>query len=436
MQISEKNINKTLTLFLFSHLVVWTLIPSITNINLPLDTIEHLAWSTDLALGYGKHPPLIAWVLNFFYQIFGSQDWVYYLLSQLFVIFSFFIVFIFSKDFLNNPRHALVSVLLLEGIYFYNFTSPEFNVNVCQLPFWALSVLYFWKGFNDNKIKDWLLFGLFAGLGVLSKYLFIYLLIAIDIFFIYLIIFNKQFNYKCLISLVTFLLVVIPHLIWLVDNDYTTISYALNRTGTGDQFFLDHLIHPLVFIGKQIGILMPFFLMFLFIVTKLKTKINFKDNKLIFLLSVSIIPVILIFLTSMFMGVKIRTMWMTPFYLFFGVLVVYIFQSQVNLNKLKIFVSVFFILFIISPFVYAYISIAQTDKRTDYPGKKNATIAQEWWDSEHGGKITMVVGNEWEAGNLSYHLKDRPKWISEFKELTDYDIYLCNKKNKCFAYNK
>jgi len=230
--------------------------------------------------------------------------------------------------------------------------------------------------------------------------------------------------------------VVIPHLIWLVDNDYTTISYALNRTGTGDQFFLDHLIHPLVFIGKQIGILMPFFLMFLFIVTKLKTKINFKDNKLIFLLSVSIIPVILIFLTSMFMGVKIRTMWMTPFYLFFGVLVVYIFQSQVNLNKLKIFVSVFFILFIISPFVYAYISIAQTDKRTDYPGKKNATIAQEWWDSEHGGKITMVVGNEWEAGNLSYHLKDRPKWISEFKELTDYDIYLCNKKNKCFAYNK
>ena len=35
------------------------------------------------------------------------------------------------------------------------------------------------------------------------------------------------------------------------------------------------------------------------------------------------------------MGVKIRTMWMTPFYLFFGVLVIYIFQSQINLNKLK-----------------------------------------------------------------------------------------------------
>jgi len=47
----------------------------------------------------------------------------------------------------------------------------------------------------------------------------------------------------------------------------------------------------------------------------------------------------------MFMGVKIRTMWMTPFYLFFGVVFVYIFQAQINLKKLKGFVSVFLILF-------------------------------------------------------------------------------------------
>ena len=62
----------------------------------------------------------------------------------------------------------------------------------------------------------------------------------------------------------------------------------------------------------------------------------------------------------MIMGVKIKTMWMSPFYLFFGVLVIYIFQSQINLNKLKGFVSVFLILFIFSPFAYAYVSITQT----------------------------------------------------------------------------
>ena len=87
------------------------------------------------------------------------------------------------------------------------------------------------------------------------------------------------------------------------------------------------------------------------------------------------------FLTSMLMGVKIRTMWMTPFYLFFGVLLVYIFQSQINLNKLKSFASIFLILFIFSPFAYAYVSITQTDKRTDYPGKEIAKVVQEKWNS-------------------------------------------------------
>ena len=51
-------------------------------------------------------------------------------------------------------------------------------------------------------------------------------------------------------------------------------------------------------------------------------------------------------LTSMIMGAKIRTMWMTPFYLFAGTLIIYIFKSQINLNKLKNFTTVFVILFI------------------------------------------------------------------------------------------
>ena len=42
-------------------------------------------------------------------------------------------------------------------------------------------------------------------------------------------------------------------------------------------------------------------------------------------------------LTSMIMGAKIRTMWMTPFYLFFGVLLIYIFQKNIVINNLKNF---------------------------------------------------------------------------------------------------
>ena len=408
MAINKKNIGNLFYIFLIIHLIIWTAIPTFTNNNLPLDTIEALAWGSNLDWGFNKHPPMSGFLAEIFYQIFGAQDWAYYLLSQICVIISFFVVFKFAEDFFGNKVFCLLSVLLLEGIYFYNFTTPEFNVNVCLMPFWALTVLYLWKGCKDNKIIDWLLVGLFAGFGFLSKYLFIYLGLAMDVFLIYMI-YKKKIDFKCLASLVTFLIVLLPHLIWLTENNYITITYGLDRTGTGDQNFLDHIIHPLIFLGKQIGILIPFFLMLLFLNSKLKTKFKFKDNKLLFLLAINILPIALVFLTSMIMGVKIRTMWMTPFYLFSGVLVIYIFQSQINLNKIKGFTTAFIVLFIFSPFAYGYVSITETDKRTDYPGNKIAKQAQELWDKNRDEKIIYVIGNEWEGGNLSYHLKDRPR---------------------------
>ena len=268
--------------------------------------------------------------------------------------------------------------------------------------------------------------GLFAGFGFLSKYLFIYLGIAIDVFLLYMII-KKKINFKCLISFIPFLIVLLPHLVWLSENDYITITYGLHRTGTGEQNFLDHIIHPLIFLGKQIGILIPFFVMFLFIVSKLKAKFNFNDKKLIFLLVINIFPIILIFLTSMIMGIKIRTMWMTPFYLFFGVLIIYIFQSQIDLKKLKSFLSAFLILFVFSPFAYAYISITETDKRTDYPGKEIAQKIQLEWNNNFEDPINVVFGNEWNGGNLSYHLNSRPVWegFIEHNKLDKLNKYIC-----------
>ena len=414
MPINKKNIINLFYIFLIVHLIIWTAIPSLTNHNLPLDTIEALAWGSNLDWGFNKHPPMSAFLVEIFYQIFGAQDWVYYFLSQICVIISFFAVFKLAENFFENKAFCLLTVLLLEGIYFYNYTTPEFNVNVCLMPFWALTTLYVWKGFKDNKIIDWFLVGLFSGFGFLSKYLFIYLGLGIDIFLIYMI-YKKKIDFKCLVSFIPFLIVLLPHLIWLTENNYITITYGLDRTGTGAQNFLDHIIHPLIFLGKQIGILIPFFLMLFFLSTKFKTKFNFKDDKLLFLLAINIVPIALVFLTSMIMGVKIRTMWMTPFYLFFGVLVIYIFQSEINLNKLKGFGIVFVILFIFSPFAYAYVSITQTDKRTDYKGKQFSIAFQKKWDENYKSEIKFVSGDMWVAGNLSYHLKSRPKWMGSVK---------------------
>ncbi len=428
---NKRKINELFYIFITLHLILWTLIPSITNHNLPLDTIEALAWGSNLDWGFNKHPPASAFFVEIFYQIFGSQDWAFYLLSQIFVIVSFFIVWKFSNEIFKNKIHSILSILLLEGIYFYNFTTPEFNVNVCQLPFWSLTVYYSWKIFNKKFIdfKDCILLGLFAGIGFLSKYLFIYLLISIDLLFFYLIFIlkDRKFDSKYYIIFAIFILILIPHIIWLTNNDYITITYGLARTGLEQSNIIDHISLPLTFIVKQIGIIIPFLILIMFLVKKIKFRLNFKDKKLIFLIVINLVPIILMFFTSLITGSKIRTMWMTPFYIFFGVMFVYILQSQINIKKLKSFFIVFLIIFLISPITYAYISVTKDDKRTDYPGKQIAEKVQQKWNEEFNIPINVVLGNEWNAGNLSYHLDSRPVWegFVNDNELDKLNKYVC-----------
>ena len=413
--IAKKNIIKVLILFLILHLFLWTLIPSISNINLPLDTIEALAWGSNLEWGFSKHPPFSAFAVEIFYTIFGSNDWAYYLLSQIFVIVSLIYVWKFSNEIFDEKIYSLLSVLTLSGIYYYNFTTPEFNVNVSQLPFWALTVYFFWKSINSNNRINWILFGIFSALGFLSKYLFIYILLAIFFYFILNIKIYKKFITNYLLSITISLVILTPHFIWLFKNNFITIVYGLNRSALTNTTWVNHLENPLVFILKQILILIPFFIMILILLKKFNFKLNLKNRKNLFLISINLIPIILILFTSIVSGAKIRTMWMTPFYLFFGTLFIEIFRKNIDLKKIRKFLIFFLFLFILSPAIYLGISIYDKNKRTDFPGKEIARLVQNKWNDNFVNDIKIVIGDEWFAGNLSYHLNSRPVWFNDLK---------------------
>ena len=89
--------------------------------------------------------------------------------------------------------------------------------------------------------------------------------------------------------------------------------------------------------------------------------------------------------------------------------------------------TIFIFLFFLSPILYAYISISKDDKRTDYPGKEIAQKVQLEWNKNFEDSINVVLGNEWNAGNLSYHLKSRPVWegIVEREKLDQLKDYMC-----------
>ena len=431
----EKNIFYLLCLY---HLIVWTIVPYLSNKNLPLDVIEALAWGQDFNLGYNKHPPLSAWIPGLLFKIFGNKDWIYYLLSQVFLVISFIFLWKLSAFFLKNKSQIVLSILAIEGIAFYTFETPQFNVNICQIPLWIGTVYFFFKSMKNNKITDWIFLGSFAALGFLTKYIFAYLLISLFFYLIFISLKKKNNNFNFLYALLIFFLITAPHFQWLIQNDFTTIYYALKRGGLNEASNYNHLLNPFKFIISQITVLLPFLLLIYLLIKRIKIKLPLNNEKFIFLLFSFLLPFFLILITSVITGSRIRTMWMIPFYSLIGIFFIFLYQDQINLKKLKKFYIILIIFLVISPTLYSLRSIYK-DSRTGYEGKKIALQIEKEWKTISKEKISHVGFSEWYAGNLSYQLSNNPKVFLEennnfYKKpaviiAKEIGPTLCNRKN-------
>jgi len=433
--VKEKKIFYLLCLY---HLIIWTILPYFSNKNLPLDVIEALAWGQDFDLGYNKHPPLSAWIPGLLFKIFGNKDWIYYLLSQVFILISFIFLWKLSSFFLSKKSHILLSILAIEGIAFYTFDTPQFNVNICQIPLWIGTIYFFFKSIKDNKITDWIFLGVFAALGFLTKYIFVYLLISLFFYLIFILTKKKKINFKFLYALLIFFLITAPHFKWLMQNDFTTLYYALKRGGLNEFNIYNHLLNPIKFLINQITILLPFLLLIYFLIKKIKIRLPLNNEKFIFLLFSFLLPFLLILITSIITGSRIRTMWMIPFYSLIGIFFIFLYQDQINFKKIKNFIILLIIFLIVSPILYSLRSI-YSDSRTSYEGRKIASQIEREWKTISKDKISNVGFSEWYAGNLSYQLSNRPKVFLE----ENNDFYkkpaviiaknigpsLCNRKN-------
>src|SRR3984893_14510232 len=105
--------------FLALHALVWTALPSLLYPNLPLDLIEALTYGREWQLGYDKLPPLPWWLIEGTYRLFGS-DTALYLVAQVTVVAAFGLVWVLARR-LVGPLGALVAVLIVDGLHYFNF---------------------------------------------------------------------------------------------------------------------------------------------------------------------------------------------------------------------------------------------------------------------------------------------------------------------------
>ena len=441
MLINKNNNSTLLYIFLIIHFSIWTLIPTFVYENLPLDTIEALVWGNGIEWGNNKHPPLSIFFTELIYSIFKTNNFAYYLLCQTFILINFIYIYKLSKFFFDEKRTQIFIVFLTSLIFYYSLSSTEFNVNICILPFWTSAIYYTFKSVEKNKNKDWALLGLVCALGFLSKYIIAYLFFGIIVFLIFIFAKEKKINLKIFISLFVFIVIISPHILWLIENNFETIKYAFGRVSAYSKFY-----QSLIFFLKQ---LIFFFILFLFHFIFFKFSFNSKNlfsKKSIFLICIFVVPFVLILITSIITGSKIRTAWLMPFYSISCLAITYYFF---DLKNKKLFI-LFIFLYLLNPVIFLgsfYSDYTKNrtkdarEKRVLYEGKRISEIAQQEWNKISNKKIMYVIGDEWYGGNLSYHLKDRPylyihkdmefwyanKDIKSLSEIMNYGVILIEK---------
>src|ERR1700679_1580544 len=100
--------------FLALHFAVWTALPSLLYLNLPLDLIEALTYGREWQLGYDKLPPLPWWLVEIMHRAFNT-DAAYYALAQVVVIVAFIAVWATARK-IVGATGALMAVLIIDGM--------------------------------------------------------------------------------------------------------------------------------------------------------------------------------------------------------------------------------------------------------------------------------------------------------------------------------
>lgn len=418
----QSSLNTWLYLFIALHLLLWTIIPATIRTNLPLDAIEGTIWGHQLQLGYDKNPFLNGWLTALATYLDGQSGWMIYLFSQLSVVICLFAVWKLASKMLP-PAYALISVLLLEALQYFNFHAIDFNDNTLELSLWALTIYFFYKALRTSSQSAWILTGIFAGIGMMAKYYTLALLFPMLLFTLT----NKQNRKQWRtpapnFALIIFLLIILPHIIWLFFHHFITITYAFERTSSAPHW-TNHFFFPWQFTIQQLEVFIPALILFsLLLIGKrpafapLPPSLTHFDRQ--FLYYVGLGPFLFTLTLSLILGIKLRAGWGMPLLSLWGIMLVATVKPVLSRPKLNRFITVSFLLLFSLATGYALSLIhSNSESSANFPGKEIAQAMTQEWRSNFHTPLTYVAGSRWIGGNIEFYSPDHPSVFMEWNNI-------------------
>ncbi len=224
---------RTVLWLLAAYVVLWTAYGTIAKSpqGLHPDMTEIVAWSRDFALGYVKHPPLAAWIVRGWFDVFPMAEWSYYLLAMLMPALALWIAWRLMADYLDAERQV-VGLALLTLVPFFNFHALKYNVNTVLMPLWAATTLWFLRSYRLRSPGYAALAGLGAAASMYGKYWSVFLLAGLVVAALADRRRGQYFRSPApWITVAVGLVLMAPHLWWLVNSHFETFTYALTIHG-------------------------------------------------------------------------------------------------------------------------------------------------------------------------------------------------------------
>lgn len=193
------------------------------------DLAEMTVWAHEPALGYPKHPPLLAYVVRAWFAVFPQADWGFLLLAALTLAAGLYLAFELCGLWLDGEKRATVP-FLLAVIPFYNFLGLKFDQNSALIPLWALAMLAFMRSLETRRTGWGIVLGIAAAAAMLTKYWSFFLLAAI----LLALIFDHRRNAYLRSpapwsGAAVFLCLTLPHLFWLIENHFPPLNWLGER---------------------------------------------------------------------------------------------------------------------------------------------------------------------------------------------------------------
>ncbi len=261
------------------------------NLSLFVDEAQYWLWSKELAFGYYSKPPLIALIIKIFAYFFGDTEVILKSISNFCVAITAWFVFKLTCQ-LHSKALGITALIVFSFMPITIYGSFFLATDLPLIMFWSMALYVLYLALQNHNRKYWLLLGVLIGLGILTKYAFVYFYLCL---FVYLVIFARSdftlSKNNILLSLIVTIVVISPNIYWSIQNDFITFKHIANDNIEVNNKLYSPL-NSLKFFTEQIGVfgILNFYIICLGFYKKL-----YKEKKQQFLLCFCLPIFILVF---------------------------------------------------------------------------------------------------------------------------------------------